>query len=108
MVSVINAVLDALIKGLGVDAAVTAATTQAPWLALPIVSSVFKYLVGLVAGQLDDLIKKNVDIIVVRVENDMAKVAYDEAIKPVIAGGPTDAELQAAKDAMDKLVHRAK
>ena len=110
-VDLINSVIDALVMGLGVDAAIASATAQAPFLAWPIVSQVFRFIVKSLAQVIDTNGKRFADILVVRFQNDLLKAAYDDALKPLKdkdASDVTPEELQKAKDAIDRLVSRAR
>ena len=106
LVDIANLVLDTLIKGLGEDAAIAAATAYAPWLALPIINWIFKQIVSVAANALDTQLKAGVDIVIIRFGNDIRKKEYDAALEPVKAGKATPDEIQKARDAIDALVHR--
>lgn len=107
LVSAVNAVVDTLVKGLGVEVAYALAIAQAPWLQLPIISSIFRYVLNLFAGSLDKNLKINLDIILIRYQNDAIKEEYDKAIEPLKDKGEvSDEELQKIKDSLDKLINR--
>lgn len=106
LVSGINIVLDTLIKGLGVDVAYSLVVAQVPWLALPIVSSIVRWILNSIASSLDTNLKINVDIVVIRYQNDLRKTEYDSAIAKIKQPGASDAEIKAAKAAIDQLVSR--
>ena len=108
LVSVMNAVFDALIKGLGVEVAYAAAVAQMPFLGVPIVCTLFRYVLTQIASVFDDGLKKNADIIVIRIQNDARKAEYEAAIKPLKSGHATDADLKAARDAIDNIVNRSR
>jgi hypothetical protein len=107
LVTVINSVIDTLIKGLGVDVAYALAVAEFPFLNLPIVNQLFKLALNYLADSLDTTLKVNADIIVIRFQNDIRKAEYDKSIEPLKKPGATDADIKAAKDAIDKLIHRA-
>lgn len=109
LVTLINGILDNLIKGLGVDIAYGAAVAQVPWLGAPVIGTIFRAILDRLASALDTNLKINADIVVIRFQNDARKGEYDAALKPIQqTENPTDAEIQAAKDAIDRLVRRAK
>ena len=106
-VSVLNIVLDALIKGAGPAVAILYATTAAPWLGLPIVSQLFKIFVDMLAGELDKVIKVNIDNLVIQYQNDIKLDTYKTAMINLARSGSAD-DLQKAKDAIDSMVNRNK
>lgn len=115
LVLIVNLVLDVLIKGLGADAAIAAAISSQPWLGLPVISSIFKWGVGLLASQLDSVIKDNLDIIIIGMQNDSRKQDYDEAIarlKNKLSQGVTvnekDQAVTDARNAINNIVHRTR
>lgn len=111
-VAVVNAVLDNLIQGLGVNAAIAAATAAWPPLAGPFLGYIFRQIVEWFAGIFDVKLKAFVDQQIIRVQNEIRKAAYDAAIEDYKKSleGASDADrakaLQAAKDAMDRLINR--
>lgn len=108
LVEITNKVIDYLIKGLGENAAIAAAEEQAPWLAMPVIKNVFRFFVDLLATSLDDRIKINIDIIIIRHQNDSRKEEYDKHVEEIKKPGATPEQIQAAKDALDSLVNRNK
>lgn len=107
-VSVVNAILDTLIKGLGVDLAVSAAIVEAPFLGLPVIKDIFRWIIGMFADNLDTNLKVNVDIIIIRLQNDARKAEYDKAMEPIRAGNPSETDIQNARDAINRIVSRSK
>lgn len=108
LLNAIKIVLDNLIKGLGEDAAISAATAAEPWLAWPVVKQIFAMIVSAAGTVLDEQAYNFAAILTIRAQNNMAKYTYDGSIAPIQTGSATPAELQAAKDAMDKLINRNK
>lgn len=116
LVLVINTILDFLIKGLGVEAAIAAAVAQVPWLGLPVVNWILRQIVGAIAQSLDTQIKINLDNILIRFQDDVRKIEYDDSIdqlkKAISQPGVSDADkakaIQDAKDSLDRIIHRAK
>lgn len=106
-VSKLNQVLDALVSGLGAQAAYLLLVAQVPWLGLPVISSLTRMLLGWLADSLDSSLKRYADIIVIRFQNDARKAEYDQAMQAIQAGAPSEAEVAAAKAAIDALVSRA-
>ena len=106
LVSVINAILDALIKGLGANMAYAAAVAEFPLLGAPIIGYFFRMFIDHLASSIDNNLKINADIIIIRFQNDARKADYDSAIAKIKLPGATDAEIKAAKDAIDRIVSR--
>lgn len=114
LVTIVNIVLDYLIQGLGAPAAIAAATAAQPWLGWPVISWIFKTVVNGFAALLDTKLKTFVDVIIVRFQNAAIKIDYDKAIdefKKVYDDPASDAvakakALQAAKDAIDRMVNK--
>ncbi len=106
-VEVLNRILDTLIKGLGADMAIAVAIAEAPWLGWPVVTELFRYFIRRLSLSIDDTIKKNADIIVIRFQNDIRKAEYDSAIEPIKNGNPTPEEIKRAEDAIDRIISRA-
>ena len=108
--TVIDDILNGLIISVGVEAAIVAATAQLPWLSLPIISGLFRWVVTNVAGKVFRAIKPYVDIQVIKFENDEEREAYTSAVaalKDAQLKGDEDAKqkaLAAAKAALDKLI----
>lgn len=106
-VGIVKIILQKLIEGLGVDVAVTAATAEAPWLAWPVVKDVFRYAVGKLAESINDNLFKIAASVIIRIQNDGRKEEFDKAMEPFLKPeGPTDEEIQRAKDALDRMVNR--
>lgn len=108
LVSVVRAVLGALIEGLGVEAAVDAATVQMPLLGLPIIRDLFRFAVSKFAGMIDGEIQIRVANIIISIQNDARKSEYDKALEPIAKGNPTPEELQAARDAAIAIIRRSR
>ena len=107
-------VLDILIKGLGTQAAITAGLAAEPWLNLPIAKWFFVNLVKLAGAALETVIKRNVGNIIIRWQGDSRKDAYDkvlEEFKESTAPGVSKEEhakkLQAARDAIDRVINKS-
>ncbi len=106
LVELVNIILDNLIKGIGVSVVVGEATLYAPWLGLPVIRYLFKGLVDFLAGYVDTFAVRNVDIILIRFQNDDRKVDYDDAIARINRPGATPDDIQEARDALRRLVNR--
>jgi len=114
LVDVANAVIDALVLGLGVDAAIAAGVAQAPWLAWPIISYIFQQIVTSMAESLDVHLKNTADIVIIRFQNDVRKIEYDSAIDqmktvmddPEASDAQKQSAIDAAKNAIRALVNR--
>lgn len=99
-------VLEKLIEGVGVDLAVSAATTTWPFLASPIIRHIFRWLVELLASTIEENLFKFAVKIIIRVQSTARKEEFNDAIKPIIEGSPTDEEIQRARDAAYRLIER--
>lgn len=99
-------VLEKLIEGVGVDLAVAAAVSAEPWLATPFVNYIFKWIVGMLAQLVDENLFKFAVKAIIRVQSTERKQEFNAAVQPIIGGSPTDAEIQAARDAADRLIER--
>jgi len=98
--------LDALIEGLGVDAAITAGTAYAPWLKLPVLNFMFKQLVKTVAYYLDLNAFRIVAKFTIRLQGDARMQDLVDKIQALKKPGATPKEIQDAKDAIDRLVNK--
>lgn len=105
-INVAKIVIDNLVEGLGADLAVTAAVTAEPWLATPIVNYFFTWVVGIFAQAIDADITKIAIKAIIRIQSLELKTEFNDAVQPIIDGSPTDAEIQAARDAADHLIER--
>jgi len=115
LLDLINQIIDWLIKGVGKEVVIAQAKAAQPWLNIPIISWFFTGAVGILASALDNGIKTNVDNIVIRFQGDERKAAYDSAIDQLKkdsyeAKSKEDHEkaLQAAKDALDRLINKSR
>lgn len=105
-IEVVDAVLDALIEGAGVNAAIAAGTTAAPILGKPIIKGIFAWIVELVAGVIEkNLFKISVKLIL-RMQGTSRKNEFNDSIQPIINGSPTDEEIKRAREAADRLIER--
>lgn len=105
-IEVTKIVLEKLIEGVGVDLAVAAAVAEAPWLATPFVNFLFKKLVGWLANIIEENLFKLAVKMIIRIQSDVRKEEFNDAIKPIIEGNPTDEEIQRARDAAYRLIER--
>ncbi len=105
-IDIANAVIDALVDGLGVDLAISAATVYAPWLALPVVSWIFRQIVSAIADSLDTKLTVSVDIVIIRFTNNVHKGEYDDTVAKIKDPAATPGDIEAARIALDRLVHR--
>ena len=104
LVDFINGFFDLLLKGVGERALFVYVTAQMPFLGLPVVSYFVRAAIARLASVLDAGLKNNVDIVVIRYQNDARRAAYDAALAPIKQGEFDDKQLQKAKEAIDKLV----
>lgn len=108
--NVIDDIISALIYSVGVNAAITAATVKFPWLGLPIVSNLFRYIVTLIGSRIFEAMKPFVDMNVIKFQNAAQQQMYDNAVmelKQAQESGDTDARQKAIDDfksRFDKLV----
>lgn len=107
LITIANTIIDFAIKGLGSDAAYVAVVSQAPWLGGPIIGKITKWVLDMIIGKIDERVKLSADVLLVRLGNDLRKSEYDSALKPIQEKeNPTNAEIEAAKAAIDHIVHR--
>lgn len=99
-------VLEKLIEGVGVEVAVSAATAAWPFLGSPIVRVIFRWIVELIAGAIEENLFKFAVKIIIRVQSTARKEEFNDAIKPIIGGNPSEEEIQAARDAAYRLIER--
>lgn len=114
LVAAVFAVIDILVLGLGENAAIAAGVAAAPWLKLPIISSLFGWVVKALAEALDSVLKLRIGKLIIRLQGGAKQVEYDTVIDEFKQAPPAsvDAEahakaLQKAKDAIDRMVDRS-
>jgi len=103
-----------LILGLGTTLVVQNAIAILPILGLPFIRTIFSSIVSALSSSLDSNIKKNLNIVVIRWQNDQIKKEYDEIINKirehdegkVLSEEEYRRELEKAKSAIDNLVNR--
>lgn len=99
-VEAVDVVLKALIYGVGVEAATSSAMKAIPFLALPIISTLFKYFVGKIGGMIYGALDKVVAFQIINFQTQAQTDAYNGAVtalKKAQASGDTNA-LDVAKD----------
>lgn len=105
-VDVAKAVLEALIEGAGVDAAVAAGIAQWPVLGYPVVKNLFRWGVEQLASVINDNLFKITLKLIIRVQSDVRKREFNAAIQPLIEGNPSAEDIEKAKRAADRLIER--
>jgi hypothetical protein len=105
-VKAVNAALDALVKGLGSNAAYLAAVDAWPLLSSPVISWLVKNLIGGIADSLEGVLRSNIDPLIIRLTDNQAKAEYDKVMDEYLHNEHSPDALRAAKDAIDKLVYR--
>ncbi len=108
IVDIAKIVIERLVEGLGVDIAVAAATAEVPWLAYPVIKQLFRFAVEQVAEVINQNLFNFTAIMVIRLQNLGRLKDFQDSMKPFLIPGqePTDEEIQAARDAIDRLVNR--
>lgn len=104
----LDAVIKGLIMGLGTNAIVNLGVAQAPWLGLPIIKGVFSWVVDQIGGRVDTGLEQNVNVIVIRFQNDDRKDAYNQAVTTINKPGATNAEIEAGFGDIDAIISRSK
>ena len=99
-------VLDALIEGVGVDAAVAAGIATWPFLGSPVIKTLFRWGVEWLAGEINENLFKFSMKLIIRIQSDARKADFNDALKPIIGGSPTDEEIRKAREAADRLIER--
>jgi hypothetical protein len=100
-----------LVYNAAVKAVTVEATAAAPWLGLPVVSTIFQYVLNWIAGKIYTVLSEWVEFKVIQLKTDAEKQAYDAAVAQLQAaqtsGDPN--ALEQAKtdfsDAFSKLIH---
>lgn len=115
LVELANLVLDILFKGIGVDAAIAAGLAAEPWLGVWGISWVFKGVVKLIAGSLDDVIAKNLDNLIIRKQGGALKKEHDDAIDefkketgPGVSKEDHAKALAKARAAIDAIINKSR
>jgi hypothetical protein len=97
-VNLIQKILDILTQGLGVPAAIAEGYILAPWLKLPIISTVFEWTVTKLASSLELGGFKILANMTIRYQNDSRLADFNDAI--------SKGDMQKARDAADALINR--
>ena len=105
LLSVVNQVLDFLIKGLGVDFTYAYVVSVWPPAAWPFLGGVIKNLLGAVAGAMDNNAQKFADTLLIRLQNDIKNVLYNAAVVQVSKPGATQDEIASGLASIDKLIN---
>jgi hypothetical protein len=115
-VTAVNAALDALIKKLGADAAYAAVIAAVPWLGAPVIGYIVKSAISTFASIFDTKLKVFVDDLIVKAQNEARLIGYESAFdtlrtvfnNPGASNEEVLRDIQAAKDAADRLINRNK
>lgn len=108
-VTIANIVIDGIVTGAGPDVIIANCVAQAPWLAYPIISKIFSWIVNSLANKIDTSIKQHVDVIIIRFQNNALQKKYDDLINQVRTQKElTDAELAKARAIIDAYVNRTR
>lgn len=115
LTTLVNSIVDQLVLGVGEQVVIAQAKVLLPWLNIPIISWMFTKIVSKLAKALDLGLKNNIDILIIRAQNDYRRVEYEKAILKLKESTATavnkedhEKALAAAKAAMDKLIFRSK
>lgn len=113
--NLVSFIVDQLVLGVGEKVVIAQARAALPFLNLPVISWFFNMFVGKLAKALDLGLKNNINIIVIRFQNDARKEAYETAITKLEASTANavskeehEKALKEARDAMDRLINRNK
>jgi hypothetical protein len=106
LLTAVSKLIDFLIEGLGVDAAIAAATAEFPPLAWPVIRQMFRGSVELIAGWLELNSFRLAARFIIRFQNEQRLEDFDEAIEPLRQIGATQDEVEAARRAADRLIRR--
>jgi hypothetical protein len=82
---------------LGVDAALAAMATQAPWIKLPIISQVTKFILGHVGDYLYRFLAEHSTFIIIDFQTAIEKQAYLQSVDKLKAAMSAGDENEAAK-----------
>lgn len=106
LVRAIKKAFDLVIEGFGVELAFAAAVAELPILGAPIIRVFVKIAIEQSAQYVNENGKRMASIFVIRYQNDVRKDEYDKAIEPIKKGKPTPEQIQAARDAADRIINR--
>lgn len=107
-VDVMKVVIDTLVQGVGVDAAVAAGIAAWPFLSTPIVRQLFTWAVKQLADVIDQNLGNFAMKLVIRIQSDALKDEFNEALIPILSGEPTEEELDRARRAADGIIERSR
>lgn len=103
---VVDKLIQGIVFGMGVNAAIISAVAAMPWLGLPIISTLFSYAVNKVATMIYSVIEPQVAFQIINFQTDAEKTAYDNAVAALtsahLKGDPTSVQ-QATIDFKKKL-----
>lgn len=92
---------------LGADVAIADAQAQVPFLALPVIGSIFSYLVTSAMGVVASNREKYVNLWILQAQSQLAKDNFQLVIQPLLdTGNLTDEQMVAVKAAIDRLVQQ--
>lgn len=112
----VNLALDKLVNGLGVNAAIAAGISAAPFLGWPILKNIFGWGVATIGMTVAEYLTKRIDGIIIQVEGRIKDKAYQDAInemKKIISDDNATPEqkevaIEDAKKAIDSIVQKFK
>lgn len=108
VVRAIEIVLDTLIEGLGPEVAYRLLVLEFPVVGAPFLGLLTKFAIDSLAKYLNKHGTRLATIMVIRFQNDIRKAEYEAALVPIRRGDYSEAELAAARAAIDRLVRRSK
>lgn len=110
-ISTVDDILNAIINEIGTNAVILAAETYLPFLKLPVISTLFRWLVEWIQNQEYLALKGVVNFEIIKFQNDAEESAYNDALSSLqkaVLSGDANAISQArsqASVAIDKLIN---
>lgn len=115
LVSFVNQVFDDLITGIAAQAIINSQVAQNPILGWPIIYGIFSYVVNQLATVLDTNIKKNVDGVIIRFQDESkladynaALAAYNQGVENAETQDQIDAERAILDASISSVINRNK
>jgi len=99
-------IMHVVVKDVAVTLAIKAMQAEVTFLALPIISNIFTYIVGSIADRLYKELENFVAFRIIDSQINAEVVAYKKALENVVAtGGKSNAEIEEYKKALRNLIH---
>lgn len=113
-VTFVNKILDMMIKNVAVDLIFAEGVALQPWLGLPIIGTLFKWILSSFAGSVYETARVVIDAKVIEAQSAARLAGYSQAVsdlKSALQNGDADEIKKASNaddDAFDKLIHQSR